>query len=122
MSRPLDKRKHAQRRGLRAEAVAAWWLRLKGYRVLAKAKRMPVGELDLVVCRGRVVAFVEVKARHDVAQAAHAISANQRRRIQHAAEAFMAGRPDLDGFDMRFDAVLIQPWRWPLHLRDAWRP
>src|SRR3546814_2682027 len=45
-------RRRAYARGRRGERIAAWWLRLKGYRVLALGFRCPVGEIDLVARRG----------------------------------------------------------------------
>lgn len=120
MSRAAKRRAAAF--GRRAETVAAVWLRLKGYRILARGARSGAGEIDLIATRGRRVAFVEVKARGDLAAAAQALSANQRRRIQRAAEGFLAHRADLAGFDVRFDVVLVRPWAWPVHVPDAWRP
>jgi putative endonuclease len=63
------KRQSAERGGRRAESLAAWWLRLKGWRILARRVRTPVGEIDLVARRGRTIAFVEVKARATAVQA-----------------------------------------------------
>lgn len=122
MSRPAAARRAAERRGRGAEAAAAWLLRLKGYRILARDVRTPVGEVDLIARRGRVLALIEVKARTTRAQAAAAISPRQRQRIARAAEAFLARRPDLAGLDVRFDALLLVPGRWPRHVVDAWRP
>ena len=117
-----DERQAAWRRGLRAESLAALLLRLKGYRILQKRFRVPAGEIDLIARRGKLIAFIEVKARNSRADAAESISPHQRRRIAAAAAAFLARRPDLAGCDMRFDAVLVAPRRMPLHLADAWRP
>jgi putative endonuclease len=119
---PAAKKRRAQRFGRWAEAVAAWWLRAKGYRVLAHGHRDPVGEIDLIAAKGGQVVFVEVKARGDLDAARHAVSLAQRRRIQRAAEGYLARHPALAGRAMRFDAVLIAPWTWPVHLVDAWRP
>lgn len=116
------RRQLAERRGRGAERLAAVLLRLKGYRVLARGFRLAVGEIDLVACRGGTVAFVEVKRRGDLIEAVESISSRQRRRIARAAEAFMAGRPDLAGKDQRFDVVLVAPRRLPRHILDAWRP
>ena len=111
--------------GRRAETLAAWWLRLKGYRVLARGfalgRGRGAGEVDLIVKRGGVVAFVEVKARADFATAAQAITATQQARIIRAAQAFVARRPDLAACSWRFDAVLVMPKTWPRHIPDAWR-
>lgn len=118
MSRATD-------RGRRAETLAAWWLRLKGYRVLARGftigRGRGAGEVDLIVRRGSVVAFVEVKARAALAQAAAAITPAQQIRIARAAQAFVSGRDDLAGCVWRFDAVLITPRAFPCHISDAWR-
>jgi putative endonuclease len=114
-----------QQRGRRAETLAAWWLRLKGYRVLARGhvtgRGTGAGEVDLIVRRGAVVAFVEVKARADRAGAAAAITAHQQARLVRAARAFMGRHPELAGCSCRFDAVLVVPGRWPCHICDAWR-
>jgi putative endonuclease len=113
-------RRLAQRWGRHSEALAIWSLRLKGYRVLARQYRVPVGEIDILARRGNIVAVIEVKARADWREAANAVSPRQRRRIANAARVFMAHRADLAGHDLRFDVVLVAPWRWPKHLPGAW--
>ena len=107
--------------GRRAETLAAWWLRFKGYRILARDFRTALGEIDLVARRGGVLALVEVKARPSLAEAAEAIGHNQRRRIGRAANAFLQRHPRLCTLALRFDAVLIVPGHWPHHIPDAWR-
>ena len=115
----------SERRGLRAEALAAWALRLKGYRVVARRVRGPrgsgVGEIDLVVRRGNVLAFVEIKARPTHEAGLWAILPQQQRRLMRAAEWFIKSHPGLGGCALRFDAVIVRPRRWPTHLPDAWR-
>ncbi|KAB7742571.1 YraN family protein [Parvibaculum sedimenti] len=108
--------------GLRAEALAALFLQLKGYRILARRMKTRAGEIDLVVRRGRSLVFVEVKARSDLEAAAEALQMRQRARLARAAELFVGARPALMDLDMRFDLVLVAPRRWPRHLPDAWRP
>jgi len=110
-----------ERAGRRAETLAAWWLGLKGFRLLARRWRTPVGELDLVARRGDLVVFVEVKRRPSLAAAAEAVDPLQRARVVRAAELYLARQPVLAGLELRFDAVLIAPWRPPRHLPDAWR-
>ena len=119
--RPTDQRRQAQRRGLRAETLAAWWLRLKGYRILARGFRCPAGEIDLVARRGRSLAIVEVKARPSLTEAGEAVTPRQRRRIARAAEAFIQRHPRLADCAVRFDVVMIVPRRWPKHVSDAWQ-
>jgi len=110
----------ARRRGRRAETLAAWLLRLKGFRILARDRRETGGEIDLIARRGRLLVFVEVKARADAGAAAAAVSATQRRRIVRAARGFLARRPDLADLTLRFDAVLVAGFP-PRHIADAWR-
>jgi putative endonuclease len=104
-----------------AESLAAWSLRLRGYRIVARRFRTPQGEIDLVARRGRLLAFVEVKARGDLPQALLALSPRQRQRHARAAELFLVRHPDLAGHTLRFDLVAVRPWRLPRHLVDAWR-
>ena len=113
------KRQRAQRGGQRAEFVAAIWLQLKGWRILARRARTPWGEVDLVARRGRTVAFVEVKARATAREADHALDEYRLRRVAAAAEA-LAPRFVRTGDDMRIDAMFIVPRRLPRHLPNVW--
>lgn len=115
-------RRRAERHGRWAEHLVAQFLRLKGYRIVARGYRTPEGEIDIVARRGRVLVLVEVKARPSAEIAAYAIAPRQRARIQRAALRFLAQHPHLASYDMRFDAMLVAPWRAPRHLIDAWRP
>jgi putative endonuclease len=116
-----ERRRAAWSRGRRGESLAAWWLRLKGYRILARGFRCPSGEIDIVARRGGTLAFVEVKARPDLRQAGEAISPRQRARISRAAEAFLQRHPQLTPLTLRFDVVLLAPGARPRHICDAWR-
>lgn len=109
------KRQQAERSGRRAERLAAWWLRLKGWHILAMRARTPVGEVDLVARRGRVLAFIEVKARATEADAALALDDYRLRRVARAAEALLP-RYMRDGDTVRLDAMFIVPWRLPRHM------
>ena len=104
-----------------AETLAAWSFRLRGYRVVARRYRTPLGEIDLVVRRGRLLAFVEVKARPDLDQALGALGSRQRERTRRAAELFLLRHPGHADCTFRFDLVAVRPWRLPRHLVDAWR-
>jgi putative endonuclease len=109
----------AYRRGTRAETVAALWLRLKGYRIVARRYRTPVGEIDIVARKGRRLAFVEVKRRKGRAESLEAIPSRQRRRIVRAAQYWLAGHDGHGASDLSFDVVLLAPFSLPLHIRDA---
>lgn len=103
-------RRRAERRGRRAEVIAGLVLQLKGYRVLARRVRTPVGELDLIVRRGRAVVFVEVKQRATLDAAAHAVTPAQAERSARAAQWWLAKQDDFAHDTLRFDCVLIGRW------------
>ncbi len=81
--------------------------------------RTPVGEIDLIARRGRLVAFVEVKQRPSDAEAAEAVTPTGRQRIARAAEAWLAAHPAAADLDLRFDVVVCVPGRLPRHLPAA---
>ena len=118
---PKTSRQAAYQRGAKAERQAAMLLRLKGFRILARRYRAPVGEIDLLANRGRVLVAVEVKARQDRDAAAFSISPRQQQRVARATEHFLATNPKYARHQIRFDAVLAAPGRLPRHIPDAWR-
>ena len=109
----------AFRTGLSAESRAAAYLIAKGYRILAKRFRTPYGEIDLVARRRNLIAFVEVKARASLDDAAWAVTPRQQQRIINAAQAWLTANPEHAEFEMRFDAMLIAPKSLPRHLLAA---
>jgi putative endonuclease len=113
-------RQQAEKRGRGAENLACWYLRLKGWRILARRARVPGGEVDVVARRGRKVAFVEVKQRSSDDAAALALDLWRLRRVAVAAER-LAPRFARDGDDFRIDAIFIVPRRWPRHLANVWQ-
>ena len=110
---PADRRA-AYRRGLAAETLVAWAMRARGFWVIAQRYRTPAGEIDLVARRGRLLVFVEVKARYREADGLDAVTAEANRRILAAADLFLARHPRLAGFDLRFDLAVVAPWRLPV--------
>ena len=113
-----DRRK-SERRGRVAETAAAWWLRLKGWRILDRRVRTPVGEIDLIARRGQTTAFVEVKARATSAEHDFAIDHHRLTRVAAAAEAISHLYAD-PGDDIRIDVILIAPGRALRHIENAW--
>jgi putative endonuclease len=105
--------------GLSAEARAAAYLMAKGYRILAKRFRTPHGEIDIIARKRSLVAFIEVKARPSLDDAAYAVTARQQARIIAAAQAWLMTHPEHADFELRFDAMLIAPRRLPRHLLAA---
>lgn len=96
-------------------------MRLSGWRILARNWRSPAGEIDIIARRRHTLAMIEVKTRDELGEAGEAIGVRQQARIRRAASLYLARHPALASLDVRFDAILILPWRWPVHLRDAWR-
>jgi putative endonuclease len=109
----------AFRTGVSAETRAAVLLIAKGYRILARRFRTPHGEIDIVARRRNLVAFVEVKARASLDDAAYAVTPRQQARIIAAAELWLMAHPEHAGYDLRFDAMLIAPRRLPHHVMAA---
>ena len=117
----MSSRAEREARGRRGEALAAWYLRLKGWRIVAKRVKTPRGEIDLIARRGRVLAFVEVKWRASAAELDFAIDDYRLRRVRAAAEAVghrYAGESD----EQRIDVILLAPGRFPRHMANALMP
>lgn len=112
-------RKAAENRGREGERRAAWWLWLKGWRILDRRVRTPAGEVDLVVRRGSLVAFVEVKTRATAADLDFAVDEHRLARVAAAAELLMP-RYASPGDDIRVDVILIAPGALPRHIENAW--
>lgn len=113
-------RQKAEKRGRGAETFACWYLRLKGWRILARRARVAGGEVDIVARRGRTLAFVEVKARGTSEAAEFALDRYRLRRVAVAA-ARLAPRFMNAGDDVRIDALYIVPGKLPRHLPDVWQ-
>jgi len=114
-----ESRRIAFRTGLSAESRAAAFLIAKGFRILARRWKSPVGEIDIVARRRSLLVFVEVKARHQLDDAAWSVTDRQRARIVAAADAWLARYGDGSIRDIRFDAMLVAPGRIPRHITAA---
>lgn len=115
-----DRRK-AYRRGHRSEWLAAVALFVKGYRIVARRYRTKLGEIDLIARRGDLVLIVEVKARATLAEAMEAIGRDSMRRIESAADLWLARQPDHARLSIRFDMVAVLPRRWPVHVENIFQ-
>src|SRR6185369_6835763 len=118
-SAPRPERQVAFALGLSAESRAAALLIAKGYRIVARRFRSPVGEIDIVARRRGTLIFVEVKARERLDDAAEAVILRQQRRIIAAAEAWLATHPEDVNCDIRFDVMLVAPKSMPRHIVAA---
>lgn len=112
-------RRQAERVGRWAETLAALYLQAQFFRVVARRVKTPVGEIDLIVRRGDLTVFVEVKARARKADEAAAYESVNQARIVRAAEYFLAKNSHVAVTNMRFDVIFLAPWTWPRHVRDA---
>lgn len=115
------KRQIAERSGRDAELQAADWLAKQGWQILASRVRTSVGETDLIARNDKIVAFIEVKWRHDPAELDHAIDERRLRRVAAAAES-IAHDYVQPGEDYRIDVILLTPGRQPRHIVNAWQP
>jgi len=112
----------AQRSGLtgrRAEWLAILWLTAKGYRLLERRFGGKGGEIDLVMKRGRTIAFVEVKARGRLEDAMIAITAEKQRLVERRIRHWLSRNPWAAGHYLRADAVFLAPWCRPRHVPAA---
>ena len=116
---PRPERIAAHFTGLSAESRAAAYLVAKGYRIVARRFRTPVGEVDIVARRRGVLVFVEVKARSNLDDAAFSLLPRQQQRIAAAAGAWLAAHPEDAESNIRFDAVLVAPGKIPRHIPAA---
>lgn len=117
----MNQRARREAQGRRGEALAAFYLRFKGWHILARRLKTARGELDLIARRRRMVIFVEVKWRATAASLDQAIDPYRLRRVAAAAEA-VAHRYVRPGDLVRIDVLLLAPWRFPRHLENALAP
>ena len=114
-------RQQAERSGRDGETRAAFWLKAKGWQILDRRVKTPVGEIDLVARRGKLIAFVEVKWRQKRGELDHAIDDRRLSRVAAAAEA-VSHRYATEGEDIRVDVILLAPGAFPRHIANAWQP
>jgi putative endonuclease len=110
------------RRGRISELAAAGLLLAKGYRILARRRRTPYGEIDLIAVRGRRLAFIEVKRRATRAECEAALTPRQAGRIARATQFWLSRHVRYRDHDIGLDAVFVTPGRLPVHLPDALQP
>jgi len=113
-----SRRKHAYLKGQWSEKIAAIYLSLKGYVILERRYKTPVGEIDLLARERDTLVAIEVKSRATLDEASLSLTEYQERRIERALLFYLTNKSS--SLDLRFDVVLISPWRWPRHIRGAW--
>lgn len=112
-------KKKAYLKGRYGEWIAALYLWCLGYEILENRFKTPFGEIDLLVRKKRILVAVEVKSRSSFQRAAFSVTPFQQRRIEKALAYYLARKPQ--NVFIRFDAILISPFKWPYHIRGAWR-
>jgi putative endonuclease len=112
-------RKKALRRGHVSEYFAAFALMLRGYRIVAMRYRVKSGEIDIIARKGDVISFVEVKARATTEASVFAVDGSTQNRIRNASTFWLSTRKDAGSLSYSYDIVAVRPWRWPIHLKDA---
>lgn len=112
-------RRAAHTHGHRAETITLWYLRLKGYRLVASRFKSSAGEIDLIMRKGKTLVFVEVKARAKVDDSIFAVTPHQSRRIASAASLFTSRHGMGDIEFQRFDIVAVPSYLWPTHIKNA---
>jgi putative endonuclease len=113
------KRQKAERRGRWAETAAEIYLRCKGYRLLARRFKSPMGEVDLIMRKGETTAFIEVKARATHDEAVGSVTPRQAKRISQAASLWMTRDKIAAQSFCRFDIVAVNSYLWPSHIKNA---
>jgi putative endonuclease len=114
----MNRRAEREVRGRRGETLAAWYLRFKGWRIVARRVKTPRGEVDLIARRGRTLAVVEVKWRSSADLLDTAVDPYRLRRVAAAAEV-LAARHARPGDTLRIDVLLLAPGRFPRHMANA---
>ena len=109
-----------------AETLAIWYLRFKGYRLVSRnfivKKGTGAGEIDLIMTKGKMIVFFEVKKRRTYGAAAEAITIRNQMRVVKSAAVFLQNNAKYAKYQMRFDAILFSHYHFlPRHIKNAWR-
>jgi putative endonuclease len=118
MARDYSSRLTAERKGRKGETLAVWWLRLKGYRIIARRFKTKQGEVDIIARKRDVVAMVEVKARATLLEAMDAVDNSTMRRIEAAGDIWLSKQRDFARLNIRYDLIAILPRKFPVHVES----
>ena len=110
------RRIEAEKRGHRSEWLAAWALRLKGWRIVARRFKTKTGEVDLIARKHDLIIMVEVKARASLIESMDAVTPAAQKRIEAAGDIWLARQPDFAKLSVRYDLVAVLPRKWPVHV------
>jgi len=114
-----NSRQIAERKGRRAETLAAIALMLKGYSIKARRYKTKLGEIDIIAKRGDLIVLVEVKARGTIEDAHHSVSFEAAQRIEAAGDIWLSKQKNAHLLSVRRDLMAVLPRRWPIHVPNA---
>jgi putative endonuclease len=112
----VTNRQKAHQLGHRSEMIAAWFLRLKGYKIMARRFKTKVGEVDIIARKRDLIIMVEVKARPSLKEAMDAISTSAMVRIENAGDVWLCQQHDFAKLSVRYDMIAVMPYQWPIHV------
>ncbi len=119
MTKKSARGRTSDKQGRRAEKLCIFFLRLKGYKIVAHRYKTHQGEIDIVAVRGKSLAFIEVKSRPSPTAGLEAVSPDQQRRMCRTAALFHAHYRGYSQHNMRFDVMVVLPWHLPIHIQNA---
>lgn len=107
--------------GYFSEWIAVVYLIFKGYRIVKRNFKNPLGEVDIIAKKGDTLIAVEVKSRHGKdSQIGDVVTRRQCKRIINGMKWFLSSNPKFNDFAIRFDVVLVKPFQFPKHLENAY--
>jgi putative endonuclease len=121
MARDVSSRRIAERKGHKGETLAAVFLMLKGYRIIARRYKTKLGEVDIIARKRDVVAMVEVKARTTLLEAMDAVDYSTMHRIEAAGDLWLSKQRDFARLNIRYDLIAILPRKWPVHVESLFQ-
>lgn len=110
----------AHKRGHLSEYIALLHLMLKGYRILGFRLKTPEAEIDILACKGKRLAVIEVKQRRTAMEALMSVSPTQQNRLWQAGLKLQARKPALNRLDLNIDLYVITP-KGVRHVKNAFQ-
>ncbi len=117
-----NKRRRSHGWGIAAEYLCAAFLFFKGYSLIKLRYRNHSGEIDIIATKGKILVFIEVKARAQKETALYSISPAKQQIISSAARGFIAVHAKFADLGLRFDVMVVTSPLKIHHLKNAWRP
>lgn len=106
-------------KGVYAEIVSALFLKIKGYKIMGRRLKTPVGEIDILCQKNKTLVVVEVKYRPTFETAAYCVTRRQMERLAKTVQWIDGAK--YCGMKIRFDVLFIVPYKIPRHLKNVWQ-